>query len=101
MDGCYKILDNELLIMICCPKDSFFRGRGGGSIAYLLPTQQLWVRFSTFPIIFVLMLLRFIDGTGYNIGQRNDNVNQTHLVLAGGKIELQLRLILLIPVVQR
>ena len=100
MDGRYKIVDNELLIMICCPKDSFF-GEGWGRIAYLLPTQQLWVRFSTFPRIFVLMLLRFIDGTGYNIGQRNDNVNQTHLVLAGGKLELQLRLILLIPVVQR
>ena len=29
MDGCYKILDNELLIMIWCPKDSFFgEGRG-------------------------------------------------------------------------
>ena len=32
------------------------------------------------------MLLRFIDGTAYNSGQRLDNVNQAHLVLAGGKL---------------
>ena len=30
MDGRYKIVDNELLIMICCPKDSFFGGEGRG-----------------------------------------------------------------------
>ena len=34
-----------------------------------------------FPII--------IDGTAYNSGQRLDHVNQTHLVLARGKLVLQ------------
>ena len=32
-------------------------------VAYLLLTLQLWVRFSAFPIIFLLMFLIFIDST--------------------------------------
>ena len=32
-----------------------------------------------------LLLQRFIDGPAKNSGQRLDNVNQTHLVLASGK----------------
>ena len=32
-------------------------------VAFLLLTQQPQVRFSAFPRIFLLMLLRFIDGT--------------------------------------
>ena len=34
------------------------------------------------------MLLRFINGTAQSSGQRLDNVNQTHLVLASGKLVL-------------
>ena len=34
------------------------------------------------------MLLIFIDGTAQNSGQRFDNVNQTHLVLASCKLVL-------------
>ena len=41
------------------------------------------------PRIFLLMLLRFIDGTAYNSGQRLDNVNQPRLVLTSGKQVLQ------------
>ena len=36
-----------------------------------------------------LMLLRFSDSPASNSGQRLDNVNQTHLVLASGKLVLQ------------
>ena len=35
------------------------------------------------------MLLRFIEGTAYNTGQRLDNVNQTHLVVSCGMLVLQ------------
>ena len=35
------------------------------------------------------MLLRFIDGTAENSGQRLDYVNQTYLVLANGKLVQQ------------
>ena len=35
------------------------------------------------------MLLRFFDGTAQNSGLRLDNVNPTHLVLAGSKLALQ------------
>ena len=35
------------------------------------------------------MLLRFIDGTAKNNGQRLDNVHRTHLLLAKGKLALQ------------
>ena len=38
---------------------------------------------------FLLMLLRFIDGIAQNSGQRLDNVNRAHLVLASGKLVLQ------------
>ena len=38
---------------------------------------------------FILMLLRFIDGTAWNSRQRLNNVNRTHLVLASGKLVLQ------------
>ena len=41
------------------------------------------------PRIFLLMLLRFIDGTAENSGQRLDNDNRTHLGLVGGKLVLQ------------
>ena len=34
------------------------------------------------------MLQRFIEGPALNSGQRLDNVNQTHLVLASGKLVL-------------
>ena len=37
---------------------------------------------------FLLMLLIFIDNTALNIRQRLDCVNQTHLVLASGKLVL-------------
>ena len=37
----------------------------------------------------ILMLLRFIDSTALNSGQRLDNFNQTHLVLASGKLAMQ------------
>ena len=43
------------------------------------------------PRIFLLMLLRFINGTAKNSRQRLDNVNQTHLVLAIGKLVQQKR----------
>ena len=35
------------------------------------------------------MLLRFIDGNTKNSRQRLDNVSQTHLALASGKLVLQ------------
>ena len=35
------------------------------------------------------MLLKFIDATAKNNGQRFDNVNQTYLVPASGKVVLQ------------
>ena len=35
------------------------------------------------------MLQRFIDGTALKSGQRLDNDNRTHLVLASGKLVLQ------------
>ena len=37
----------------------------------------------------LLMLLRFIDSAALNSGERLENVNQTHLVLARGKLVLQ------------
>ena len=37
----------------------------------------------------LLMLLRLIDGTACDSGQRLENVNQTHLVLVSGKLVLQ------------
>ena len=36
-----------------------------------------------------IWLLRLIDGTAENTGQRLDNVNRTHLVLASGKLVVQ------------
>ena len=52
---------------------------GGGAakpeVAYLLLTQQPWVRYSVFPRIFLLMLLRFIDSIALNIGQMLEFVN--------------------------
>ena len=42
-----------------------------------------------FPKNFFLMLLRFIDGTAKASGQKLDNVNRTHLVLAIGKLVLK------------
>ena len=35
------------------------------------------------------MMVKFIDGTDKNSGQRLDNVNWTDLVLASGKLVLQ------------
>ena len=57
----------------------------GGYIA-LASKKQPQVQFSAFPIIFLLTLLRFIGGTAESSGQRLDNVNRTHLVLASGKL---------------
>ena len=68
-------------------------GRGcirRSEVAYLLLAQQPQVQLLVFPRIFLYMLLRFIDSTAKNSGQRLDNVNQTHLVvLASGKLELK------------
>ena len=74
--------------------DVIFLGGGGGGlhkaeVAYLLLTQQPQARFSAFSRLFLLMLLRLIDGTAYNSGQRLDNVDRTHLVLVSGKLGLQ------------
>ena len=55
-------------------------------VAYLLLTQQPQVCFSAFPRLCLYVLLIFIDSTGSNSGQRLDNVNQPHLVLASGKL---------------
>ena len=41
------------------------------------------------PKNFLLILPRFIDGSAQNSGQRLDNVNRTHLVLASGKLVRQ------------
>ena len=38
--------------------------------------------------------LEVIDGTALNSGQGLDHVNQTHLVLASGKLVLQKRLVI-------
>ena len=40
-----------------------------------------------------LMQLRFIDGTAKNSGQRLDNVYQSHLVLASGKLVRQKKIL--------
>ena len=42
------------------------------------------------PKKFLMMLLRFIDGTYKNSGQRLDNVNQTDLEIFSGKLVLQI-----------
>ena len=55
----------------------------------LLLTQQPWVPFSAFPKNFLWVLQGFIDGTALYSGQRLYNVNQTHLVLASGKLVLR------------
>ena len=65
------------------------RGLHRTEVAFLLLTQRPWVLFSAFPSIFPLMLLRFIDDIAKSSGQRLDNVNRTHLVLASGKLVLQ------------
>ena len=39
--------------------------------------------------LLVKRLLRFTDATAQNTAQRLDNVTQTHLVLASGKLVLQ------------
>ena len=44
--------------------------QGGTEVASALLTQLPWVRFSAFPRIFLLMLLRFIDGTDWSSGWR-------------------------------
>ena len=53
-------------------------------VAFLVLTQKPRVSFLTFLRIFLLMVLRFIDG-----GQWLDNVNQTHLVVASGMLVLK------------
>ena len=57
-------------------------------VAFLLLTQQPGVRYSALPRIYLLMLLRFIDSTAKNSGQRLDKANGTHLVLTCGKLVL-------------
>ena len=47
------------------------------------------VSHSADPVLILLMLLRFIGGIALNSGQRLDNVNRAHLVLASGKLVLQ------------
>ena len=51
-------------------------------VAYLLLIQNPWIRFLALLRTFLLMLLKFIDGTILNSGQRLDNVNQSHVVQA-------------------
>ena len=53
-------------------------------VAYLLLTQQPRVHLSGNLSMFLLMFVRFIDGTAQNSGQRLDNVNRPHLVVASG-----------------
>ena len=53
-------------------------------IALSLPTKKPRVRFSAFPGIILLMLLRFTD-----ILQKLDSAHQTHLGLASGKLALK------------
>ena len=57
--------------------------------AYSLLNQQPRVRFSAFQRIFILMLVRFVDGTAKNSRHKLDNYNPTYLVLASGKLVLQ------------
>ena len=47
-------------------------------------------RFQRF---FLLVLLRFYEGTALNSGQRLDNVCRTHLVQASGQLVLQRNII--------
>ena len=47
---------------------------------------------SSFQRFFLLVLLRFYDGTALNSGQRLDNVCRTHLVQASGQLVLQKKL---------
>ena len=69
--------------------NDYFEGLHSTEVAYLLLIQQPRVQFLAFPRIFLFMLLRFIDGTAKNSGQRLDNVKQTNLELASSKLVLQ------------
>ena len=61
-------------------------GLHSSEVAYLLLSQQPWVQCSAFPRNFLLMVLRFIDGTAKKSRQWLDYVNRT---LASGKLVLQ------------
>ena len=91
---CFNFISDETKIKNSTDfLDQAYSHLGGGlqntEVAYLLLTQQPWVRYSVFPRIFLLMLLRFIDSTALNIGQILEYVNWTHLALASGKLILQ------------
>ena len=71
------------------------RGRIAQWKAYLLPTQQPRGLNLSIHEIFseqIWKLLWLINGTAWNSGQRLDNVDRTHLVLASGNLVLQKRL---------
>ena len=55
----------------------------------MLFTQQPQVRVSAFPIIYVDVAEIYRQGWLEESGLRLENVDQTHLVLASGKIVLQ------------
>ena len=73
-----------------------FLNRGYKAHWMVFSHRALWPRvlFSAFQGIFLLMMLRFNYGTTKNSGQRFDNLNRTHLVLAGRKLVLQNKLLL-------
>ena len=72
----------QLQNMVSIPLGFMFLRGGWGlhstEVAYLLLSQQPRIQFLVLPIIFLLMLPRFIDGTALNSGQTLDNVNRMH-----------------------
>ena len=80
---------SKMLGPVSIHKELAIGGLHSTEVAQLPLTQQPRVRFLVFPITFLLMLLSFIEGSTSNSGQRLENVNGTHLVLASGKLVLQ------------
>ena len=58
-------------------------------MAFALLTQQPQVRLSTFPKVFLVVAEIYGRPCLEASGQRLDNDNQTHLLLASGKLLLQ------------
>ena len=58
-------------------------------VAFLLLTQQTWVQFLAFPKMYFVVAEINQQHWSEESGQRVENVDRTHLVLASGKPVLQ------------
>ena len=58
-------------------------------VAFLLLTQQPQVRFPALPKIYINVAVTYQQRWLEENGQRLENVDRTHLVLASGKLVLQ------------